>query len=271
MTPMLRFRLRLRLAFAFSLLSLPCLAAPHLGHVNLFKDVHGYERDGVLLAPMRGLAEWLGATVDYAPPRITATKGGSSVSLTVGSNQAEIRHGGAATLFTMPQPATVYGSTLCVPLRFFAEALGAGVKYESRGPEAERIGVSPVVIVTDGDRTARILVHHLPPDVVQSVVSNLDVKGRFIDDWTIALLDRSGDYIYAVEPFFWEVDKHIAPEGAYLSTLSGEGADVILGYRSGKWKPLVFPGGIGVTRGLLHRFGVPESIARKFGVKIEPD
>ena len=33
----------------------------------------------------------------------------------------------------------------------------------------------------------------------------------------------------------------------------------------------MFPGGIGVTRGLLHLFGVPESIARKFWVKIAPD
>ena len=264
-------RIWLRLTLPLLLVALPCFAAAQPGHLGLLRHVHGYDHDGATLVPLRGLAEWLGAAVKYAPPHITVTRGTCTVTLTVGAKTAEIAHGGAGTLFTMSQPARVFGHTLCVPIRFFAEALDVGVKYAASGPEVERVGVGPVVIITDGDRTARMLVHHLPPDTVQSVVTNLEVKGRFIDDWTIALLDRSGDYIYAAEPHFWEVDKQVAPEGAYLSILSGEGADVILGYRNGKWKVLVFPGGLGVTRGLLRRFGVPESIARRFGVKITPD
>jgi hypothetical protein len=83
------------------------------------------ERAGRIFVPLRGIFERLGASVVYQNRQINSTKGGTSVSLRIGS-----RH---ATVDGQPQIVDVapfiVGATTYVPLRFIAQSLGAVVDY----------------------------------------------------------------------------------------------------------------------------------------------
>ncbi len=86
------------------------------------------QQKGAVLVPLRGVFEALGASVNYNPTSksITATKGASSFSLTVGSTTAIVN--GSAEILS--QPAEVVNGATLVPLRFVAEALGAYVQWQ---------------------------------------------------------------------------------------------------------------------------------------------
>ncbi len=83
------------------------------------------ERNGRVFVPLRGIFERLGATVVYQSGQINATKGHSTVSLTIGSTQA-ILNGQRQYLDVAP---FIVGATTYVPLRFIAQSLGASVNY----------------------------------------------------------------------------------------------------------------------------------------------
>jgi hypothetical protein len=82
---------------------------------------------GRVLVPLRGVFENLGATVvwDPATRSIRATRGDTSVLLTMGSRLATV-NGQVTTLDT---PAMIAGGRTLVPLRFVSEAMGADVEW----------------------------------------------------------------------------------------------------------------------------------------------
>ena len=84
------------------------------------------ERAGRVFVPLRGIFERLRATVVYASGTINATKGGTTISLQIGSTQATV-NGQPQTLDVAP---FIVGATTYVPLRFIAQSLGAQVGYD---------------------------------------------------------------------------------------------------------------------------------------------
>jgi hypothetical protein len=83
------------------------------------------ERAGRVFVPLRGIFERLGAGVVYASGTINATRGGTTVSLHIGSTQATV-NGQPQILDVAP---FIVGATTYVPLRFIAQSLGANVNY----------------------------------------------------------------------------------------------------------------------------------------------
>lgn len=85
------------------------------------------ERTGRVFVPLRGVFERMGAAVVYSAGTINATKGGTTMSLRIGSTQATL-NGQIQTLDVAP---FIVGATTYVPLRFIAQSLGANVGYDS--------------------------------------------------------------------------------------------------------------------------------------------
>ncbi len=83
------------------------------------------ERAGRVFVPLRSIFERLGASVVYQNGQINSTKGSTSVSLNIGSQQATV-NGQAQVLDVAP---FIVGATTYVPLRFVAQSLGAVVDY----------------------------------------------------------------------------------------------------------------------------------------------
>jgi hypothetical protein len=92
-------------------------------------DVEPLIKDGRTLVPVRAMVEALGADVNYdaATGTVTVTRGDSTVTLTLDSNEATID--GQAT--TLDVPATVIDGRTVIPLRFLSEALGTKVYYDA--------------------------------------------------------------------------------------------------------------------------------------------
>ncbi|SEM54973.1 stalk domain-containing protein [Paenibacillus sp. OV219] len=86
--------------------------------------------NGMTFVPMRGIFEALHATVkwDQATKKITAFRGTTTISLTLGSKKALI-NGQQATL---QQASFAKNGTTFVPLRFISEALKASVKWDAK-------------------------------------------------------------------------------------------------------------------------------------------
>ncbi|MCL2366857.1 MAG: copper amine oxidase N-terminal domain-containing protein [Oscillospiraceae bacterium] len=93
--------------------------------------------DGRVLVPLRTIFEALGAEVDWdeATRTVTATRAGTTVSLTISSTTARVN----GQPVTLDVPAmTVDGRTL-VPLRFVGESLNAGVNWN---PETRTVTIT---------------------------------------------------------------------------------------------------------------------------------
>lgn len=106
--------------------------------------------DGSTLVPMRGIFSRLGAVLSWNADTqtVTAVKGDTEVSLTIGNTTAYIK-GQAVTLSTAP--VIVNDSTL-IPLRFVAESLGAKVAWDGdtytasiESPVVKAVDPAPVV------------------------------------------------------------------------------------------------------------------------------
>jgi hypothetical protein len=110
--------------------SFPAAAPAQTVTVNgqqLYLNPGPIERAGRVLVPLRGIFERLGASVVYSAGTINATKGGTTVSLQIGSTQAQVS-GEPTTLDVAP---FIVGATTYVPLRFIAQSLGATVGYDA--------------------------------------------------------------------------------------------------------------------------------------------
>lgn len=83
---------------------------------------------GSTMVPMRGVFEALKAEVkwDGATQTVTATKGNTTIKLTIGNNYAYVN---GKKVALAAEAIIVNGSTM-VPLRFVAEALGAKVAWD---------------------------------------------------------------------------------------------------------------------------------------------
>jgi peroxiredoxin len=82
---------------------------------------------GRILVPMRGILEWLGASVTWNEKArtVTAKKGSKSIEIAVGSRKARV--GGKDA--SLDAPAQMVNGRVYVPLRFVGEALGVKVEY----------------------------------------------------------------------------------------------------------------------------------------------
>jgi hypothetical protein len=83
-------------------------------------------QDGRVFVPLRGVFENLGASVVYDNGQINAQGGGNSISLHIGSTQADV-NGQPQTLDVAP---FIVGASTYVPLRFISQALGANVSWD---------------------------------------------------------------------------------------------------------------------------------------------
>ncbi len=83
---------------------------------------------GRVMVPMRGVFEKIGAVVDWtaADQTVIANGGGKSVSLQIGSHEAQL----GDTHTTLDQPPVLVGGRTMVPLRFLSEAMGAHVEWD---------------------------------------------------------------------------------------------------------------------------------------------
>ena len=83
-------------------------------------------QDGRVFVPLRGVFENLGASVVYDNGQIDAQGGQNSISLHIGSTQAEV-NGQPQTIDVAP---FIVGASTYVPLRFISQALGANVSWD---------------------------------------------------------------------------------------------------------------------------------------------
>lgn len=166
-----------RLAFGVAMLTLVATAqaAPAVVGAGVLPQVHGYDTGQGVLVPLRGVAEWLGATVEFASPQITVTLGTHRAQLRLGSTEATV-DGKPTTLTSVPR---VNGSITCVPVRFVAESLGAEVVYVPA--HSDPLVPLPFVGLALADRTGRIIVHSEPPNVIAGIISDLQQQ---VDAWT---------------------------------------------------------------------------------------
>ncbi len=92
-------------------------------------DTNPIIKNGSTLVPLRQTFEALGSTVDWnsAAKTITANKNNTTIKLTIGQKTA---YKDNSSLNIAVAPEIINGRTY-VPLRFVAESLGAGVKYDA--------------------------------------------------------------------------------------------------------------------------------------------
>jgi len=129
----------------------------------------------VTVAPIRDIAEWSGAELDWQPPTVAITKGDKRIELSIGDKTARI-NGETIQLATEPR---VVNGTAYAPLRFLAEAFGLRVEFDE--PSSE------VVLHADA-QTVRLTVElgNIPkwwPRGVPATLDNVkDMEGREILD-----------------------------------------------------------------------------------------
>lgn len=173
------------IAVAVLCMALMCAAAPSFARGGVLPDVHGYNTGSGVVVPLRGVAEWMGATVDFRNPRIRITLGSREVGMKLGSKTATVN----GKTIKMTAAAKQYGNITCVPLRAAAKALGASVEYYHKGvPEIPNLSV--ISLAAQG-RTARIIVHQAPPDMTARVISLYwdEYQMRHGED-TVVLVER---------------------------------------------------------------------------------
>jgi len=119
--------MRRSLLLLCALLTLPLCAA------------EGYRIEGIVVAPVRPVAEWLGAGMSVNPETkaVTLTKGATALALTRNSTKG-INNGQPLAL---AGPVFVYKGTTYVPLRAVAEACGAHLAWDAKTNTATLSGV----------------------------------------------------------------------------------------------------------------------------------
>jgi len=117
-----------------------------------YSDVDPIIVDDRTLVPMRVIFEGLGADVtwDQATSTATATKEGHVVTITNGSNIANV----AGAEVELDVAATIIDGRFLVPIRFVAESFGARVNWD---PFARIVDITPgrIVAKPDGDVEAK--------------------------------------------------------------------------------------------------------------------
>lgn len=233
-------------------------AGTRTGRLGILVDVHGYMTPKGVLVPLRGIAEWLGATVEYKPPVVTVQLGERSVALTLGAETVEVD----GRRVKLSVPARVIGNMTCVPVRFVAEALGCDVQYISRSDQTEATGHIRHVRVRAANREAVILVHAASPDVVAGIVASAEAAGsveRMGFDYVLGVTKTAGDWAKAHQPS-WRDDHGFAQHwrtGFYRRS-------------GGAWKRVALSSRVSYALEDLDMLGIPLSVAKSLGMEICP-
>ncbi len=248
------------------------------GRFGILTDAHGYSTGGNTLVPLRSIAEWLGAEVTYRAPHIQITLGRTVVALAVNSSNATIN----GRPVRLSVPARVYGGVTCVPLRFVGEALGLKVTYHAGAdPEMDKTAGIPLVLLTGGNKTGRVLIHQEPPDVVARVVSDLSnttqteiggvdsfsfVLGTYGMDWILQVTKVHSGYFISSVPATWGEPFFDTP--GLRQTFNADAAGVY-GYRGGRWIYMAGFQDVPSYRYWVHELGIPASVARAMGIQLQ--
>jgi len=248
------------------------------GRFGILTDAHGYSADGRTLVPLRPIAEWLGADVSYRAPRITITLATTVVGLTVNSANATI-DGRAVTLSV---PARVYGGITCVPLRFVAEAFGLQVSYHAgEDPEMNKTSGIPLVLLSGPGKTARVLVHEEPPNIVTRVLADLEntsqtegagvnsfsfVLGSYGFDWILQVTRIHSGYFMSLVPAQWGEPYFDTPG---LTMTFNTNAAGVYGYRGGRWVYIAGFQDVPSYDYWVRELGIPAAVARELGIQLQ--
>ena len=94
-------------------------------------DVPFYRVNGIMMAPLRVLAETLGFTVTWDPEANTAVcvKGDESLTVYLGTTRAVLN----GEEKPMAQPSEVHQQRTCVSIRYVAEAFGLTIEWDDEG------------------------------------------------------------------------------------------------------------------------------------------
>lgn len=97
--------------------------------------------------PMRAVFEALGAEVDYdgATRMVTAVRGSTTVTMTIGSTQATVTKDGVSTTLVMDVPVYAKNNRTFVPVRFAAQALGCVVGWDSAHQTVILVDAEPMI------------------------------------------------------------------------------------------------------------------------------
>lgn len=97
-----------------------------------FEDQQPIIISGRTLLPIRGVMEAIGAEVGWnaEAQRVEITDGGTTVYLTINSNEMKkITESGEETI-TLDAPPMIFNARTCLPVRAVAEAFGAAVGWD---------------------------------------------------------------------------------------------------------------------------------------------
>jgi hypothetical protein len=219
---------------ALLLLSVVSLSSASV--LDILPNVHGYMNGSAVLVPFRGLAEWLGATIEFKSPNILLRQDNLTVELTLGSKAALV-NGRPVTLQVAPK---AYGGVTCVPLRFVAETFGVVATYHPLNMDmSQPLCGLPYVELQSGAKTGRVLVHTEPPDAVAGIIADLEplAEGEYGDRWIISIRKVGRDTVKVIGPvWYMPSEQNFSPtemsdcdlirvEGHWRFTPEGTGAE----------------------------------------------
>ncbi|AIQ46679.1 hypothetical protein R70723_12965 [Paenibacillus sp. FSL R7-0273] len=94
-----------------------------------FQDQLPLNKDGRVLVPVSAIFSALGAEVtwDQSAKKITAVKGSTTITMTIGSKTAYVN----GTAVTLNVPAQIINNRTLVPVRFISEGLNMDVKWDA--------------------------------------------------------------------------------------------------------------------------------------------
>ena len=184
------------------------------------------ENDTTLL-PIRGVAEAIGAKVDYDAPTQTISLCSEETDVTMQLGSTEIEINGATG--QMPVAAKVVNDRTLIPLRAATEALGCDVIWD---------GDSQTISLTRPYQSKRIIVYSEDADTSGAstviVGESMTVMQFDTEDDAKRCEERNAskglksepDYIYKAASLSWGTDKINAP--SYYNAYGGQQSDLIV-------------------------------------------
>jgi len=247
-------------------------AETRVGRFGILCDVHGYRVGGSVVVPLRGIAEWLGATVTYKKPAIELRSGKHAAKITLGSKTATVD----GRQITLPTAPNVYDGIACVPLRLIEVAFSVGVQYKAGDGdnEVERMAGLPFVQITARGKSGRVIVHATSPSATAGIVKAWESEFRksggfgpnggmwqYGQDWICAAnrLLKHG-YVWSTSAYGWEPGyPFTSPGGPDGFACQGDNGSIWKRGRDG-WRHV---GSVGMdveTFDELIRDGVPRDV-----------
>lgn len=279
----------IRVFCTVSVLLLVCTTAraeSRIGLFGLLSDVHAYSDGYTTWVPLRGLAEWAGATVDVHTPTLTVALGEKRLKVTL---RSAVCFSDDGQPFILPDQVMEIGGLTCVPARFW-EGLGVTTRYVTpawvAGGEtvnvANRMNNEPVLTFTCEDSTATVLIHRAPPDIVAKVIGDFENQyrthwygngfkltldgfgrkrwlGRYGVDWIMNVGEIVQGHFKADEPAEIDFSMWCGEEKGFWGAL-----EYVYGLRDGRWRTLLVTenidrrdwAGAGIPLYLAHRWGI---------------